>query len=190
MIKLVVGLGNPGDEYTGSRHNVGAEAVDILAARAGVTLKRKWRVGCFLGAAAVGGRSVVLAKPKSFMNLSGHSVGSLLRWQKCAPSEFLVVSDDINLELGRIRIRPGGSAGGHKGLESIIAALRTEDFARLRIGVGQASGNWAEHVLAKFSKAESRQVAEMKQRAADAVEFIISEGIEAAMNRFNAKNGV
>jgi PTH1 family peptidyl-tRNA hydrolase len=185
-MKLVVGLGNPGRQYAGTRHNVGFNVLDLLVERHRLdwesapanALIAKWRAA-----------SVLLAKPLTFMNLSGHAVGELLRFYKIDLPDLLVVIDDVNLELGRLRARPSGSAGGHNGLKSIIAAFGTEDFARLRVGVGRgdARRDLADHVLAKFDPEERTIVAEAVGRAADAAELFVAEGIQPVMNRFNRK---
>jgi PTH1 family peptidyl-tRNA hydrolase len=185
-VKLVVGLGNPGRQYAGTRHNVGFDVLDALAERhrlgwesaPAAALIAKWRAA-----------SVLLAKPLTFMNLSGYAVGELLRFYKIDLSDLFVIVDDVNLELGRLRARPSGSAGGHNGLKSVIAAFGTEEFARLRVGVGRgdARRDLADHVLAKFDPEERTTVAEAVGRAADAAELFVAEGIGPVMNRFNRK---
>src|SRR6185436_8831083 len=186
-VKLVVGLGNPGRKYAGTRHNVGFDVLDLLAARHRLewesapaeALAAKWRV-----------RSALLAKPLTFMNLSGQAVGDLLRFYKIDFADLVVVVDDVNLELGRLRARPGGSAGGHNGLKSLIGLLGTDQFARLRVGVGRgdARRDLADHVLAKFDADERSVVEETVGRAADAVELFLDEGIGPVMNRFNRRD--
>ena len=185
-MKLIVGLGNPGAEYEGTRHNLGAEVVEPLAARAGCTLARKWRLKAWAGRAVVGGATVTLARPRTYMNVSGAAVASLVRWFDCEADDLIVVSDDIALELGRVRVRPGGGAGGHKGLESIIACLGTEGFARVRVGIGAPPGDQVRHVLGRFSGPERAAADSARQRAADAVEEMLRSGVHGAMNRFNA----
>src|SRR5215212_6195094 len=185
-MKLVIGLGNPGRKYAGTRHNVGFEILDVLAERHRLewesapaeALVAKWRAA-----------SVLLAKPLTFMNLSGSAIGELLRFYKIALEDMLVVVDDANLDLGRLRARPAGSAGGHNGLKSIIGVLGTEEFARLRVGVGRgdARRDLADHVLATFDPDERTDVAEAVGRAADAAELFVAEGIAPVMNRFNRK---
>jgi len=185
-MKLVVGLGNPGRKYDGTRHNVGFDVLNLLVGRHRLewesapadALIAKWRPA-----------SVLLAKPLTFMNLSGHAIGELLRFYKIDLADLFVVVDDTNLELGRLRARPSGSAGGHNGLKSIIEALGTEEFARLRVGVGRgdARRDLADHVLAKFDPDERIEVAEAGGRAADAAELFVTEGIGPVMNRFNRK---
>ena len=185
-MKLVVGLGNPGRRYAGTRHNVGFDVLDLLAERHRLewesapaeALQAKWRPA-----------SVIAVKPLTFMNLSGVAIGELLRFYKIESPDLFVIVDDTNLELGRLRARPSGSAGGHNGLKSVIAALGTEEFARLRIGVGRGDGRWdlADHVLAKFEPEERDEIAEATSRAADAAELFVAEGIVPVMNRFNRK---
>jgi len=187
-MKLVVGLGNPGAKYDGTRHNVGFAAVDVLAKRHGVAWEAAPR-----GVEALIGRwrsqDVVLAKPLTFMNLSGTAIVGLLQFYKIEPPDLLVVVDEVQIDTGRIRVRPEGSAGGHNGLKSVIASLGTPQFPRLRIGVGrgEARRDLADHVLARFEPAERDVVEDSVARAADAVEAFVADGIEAAMNRFNRK---
>jgi len=183
---MIAGLGNPGRKYAGTRHNVGFEVLDFLAARHRLdwesapadAMMAKWRAS-----------GALLAKPLTFMNLSGHAVGELLRYFKIDLPDLLIVVDDVNLELGRLRARAGGSAGGHNGLKSLIEQLGTEDFARVRIGVGRgdARRDLADHVLATFDPDERTVVAETVSRTADAVELFVAEGIGPVMNRFNRK---
>jgi PTH1 family peptidyl-tRNA hydrolase len=185
-MKLIVGLGNPGRKYAGTRHNVGFDALDVLAERQRLewesgpadALIAKWRMA-----------GALLAKPLTFMNLSGHPVGELLRFFKIDPGDLLVIVDDVALDLGRLRARPSGSAGGHNGLKSLIGQLGSDTFARLRVGVGRgdARRDLADHVLAKFEPEERPIIAEAAGRAADAAELFITEGIGAVMNRFNRK---
>ena len=178
-------MGNPGRKYDGTRHNVGFDVLKLLAERHRLewesaptdALIAKWRAA-----------SVLLAKPLTFMNLSGLAIGELLRFYKIDLVDLFVVVDDANLELGRLRARPSGSAGGHNGLKSIIEALGTEEFARLRVGVGRGDArDLADHVLAKFDPDERTEVAEAADRAADAAELFVTDGIGPVMNRFNRK---
>ena len=185
-LKLIVGLGNPGRKYAGTRHNVGFDVLDLLSERH----RLEWESGP-ADALVTRWRSegALLAKPLTFMNLSGFAAGDLLRFYKIEPVDMLVIVDDVNLELGRLRARASGSAGGHNGLKSVIAAFGTEDFARLRVGVGRgdARRDLADHVLAKFDPDERTIVAEAVGRAADAAELFVAEGVEPVMNRFNRK---
>ena len=187
-MKLVVGLGNPGTKYDGTRHNVGFAAVDLLAKRHGArweaaprgidALVARWRAD-----------DVVLAKPLTFMNNSGVAVQSLLQFYKITAEDTLVVFDEAQLETGRLRIRPDGSSGGHNGLKSVIASLGTEQVPRLRIGVGRGDGrrDLAEHVLAKFEPEEREAIADAIERAADAADLFVADGPAVAMNRYNRK---
>jgi len=184
-VKAIVGLGNPGSQYKGTRHNVGFEVVDELARRESVgfesapaeALIAKWRRP---------EGAVLLVKPLTFMNLSGQAVGELARYFKIEVADLIVVVDEVHLPLGRLRARTRGSAGGHNGLKSIIAHLGDE-FSRLRVGVGRGGDqrNLADHVLSRFEKDEAAEVERMTTRAADAAEMFITSGIEAVMNAFN-----
>jgi peptidyl-tRNA hydrolase, PTH1 family len=185
-LKLIVGLGNPGDEYSETRHNLGFTVTDELARRFGVTFRHyaKWKVR----AAKVQTRdeSLLLAQPTTFMNLSGWSVRELASFYKVAPADLLIVVDDADLPLGRLRLRARGSAGGHNGLKSVIQELGTDEFPRLRIGVGRQTGELRNHVLGRFDSDERPQIETAVKRAADAAEMFANESILAAMNRFNA----
>ncbi|HEX9366679.1 MAG TPA: aminoacyl-tRNA hydrolase [Vicinamibacterales bacterium] len=187
-MKLVVGLGNPGARYEGTRHNVGFAAIDVLAKRHGLpwdaaprgveALVANWRAG-----------GAMIAKPLTFMNLSGAAVVGLLQFYKIELADLLVIVDEVQLETGRVRIRPDGSAGGHNGLKSIIGSLGTGGFPRLRIGVGRGDTrrDLADHVLARVEPDERTIVDEAIVRAADAAELFIAEGVPAAMNKYNRK---
>ena len=184
-VKAIVGLGNPGSQYKGTRHNVGFDVVDELARRESVgfesapaeALIAKWR-------RADG--PVLLVKPLTFMNLSGQAIGELTRYFKIELGDLIVIVDEVHLPLGKLRARKRGSAGGHNGLKSVIAHLGDE-FARLRLGVGRGADqrNLADHVLSRFEKDEAAEVERMTARAADAAEMFIASGIEAVMNAFN-----
>ena len=183
-MKAIVGLGNPGAEYKATRHNLGFEVVDELARRWGVKLK-SWRKIAALAVARQ--HDALLAEPTTFMNLSGECVQRIGAFYQLDPSEILVVVDDVNLPLGRLRLRKIGSAGGHNGLKSVIQHIGP-DFARLRVGVGRGDPKWdlADHVLSRFGPEEQEAAVEAVGRAAAAVELFVEKGIEAAMNRFNA----
>ena len=184
-MKLIVGLGNPGRKYAGTRHNVGFDVLDLLSERHRLewesgpadALVTRWRL-----------EGALLAKPLTFMNLSGFAAGDLLRFYKIDPVDMLVVVDDANLELGRLRARAFGSAGGHNGLKSLIEQLG-DSFSRLRVGVGRGDSrrDLADHVLAKFDEEERSVVEEAVGRAADASELFVREGIGPVMNRFNRR---
>ncbi len=182
---LIVGLGNPGPEYSGSRHNVGFQCVRWLARKHGLSFDGS-RAHARIAQGVILGKRVVLARPQTFMNLSGQAVHGLQQWLRVTPADLLVIHDDLDLPLGRLRLRPGGSAGGHRGIRSIIDCLGTQEFARLRVGIGRPEGNDAvDYVLGDFNAAERQVMAETYARAAEAVECILAEGLEAAMNRFN-----
>ena len=185
-LALIVGLGNPGREYRSSRHNVGFRCVELLARRHGITLSERRRHAT-LGQGRVADHPAVLAKPRTFMNLSGGAVRYLLDRFHGRGSRLLVVVDDMDLPLGTLRLRAAGTSGGHRGLDSIIDELGSQDFARLRIGIGRPGGAVSPvgHVLGEFSAEEEPQVKEALERAAAIVEAVLTEGIEAAMNRCN-----
>lgn len=185
-MKLIVGLGNPGRKYDQTRHNVGFEVLDRLAERCGDGhAKDKFDGRAMEG--QVGGERALLLWPHTFMNRSGSSVGPALEFYKLEPADLLVVCDDFNLPLGKLRFRREGSAGGQNGLIDIIRRLGTEEFARLRLGIGPVPDQWdaADFVLAKFNAAERKTIDDTITLAADGAECWVHEGIAAAMNRFN-----
>ena len=184
-MKAVVGLGNPGRGFAGTRHNLGFEVVDEIARRWRVRL-RSWKSVASL--AVVKSRDVILAEPETFMNASGQAVGLVTHYYGLAPEDVLVVVDEAQLPLGRLRLRRSGSDGGHNGLKSIIEHLG-RDFPRLRIGIerGDRTGDLSQRVLSRFSPVERDAIERAVGRAADAVEVFVSEGVGAAMNRFNAQ---
>jgi PTH1 family peptidyl-tRNA hydrolase len=183
-VKLIVGLGNPGPKYRGTRHNIGFAVADELARRADVVFDAA-PVDA-LAARVRGPEPFLLAKPTTFMNASGEAVSALVRYFRIEQSDLLVVVDEVQLPLGRLRARARGSAGGHNGLKSVIAHLG-EEFARLRVGVGRgdARRDLADHVLARFETEEAPEVERVTQRAADAAGMFIASGIEAVMNAYN-----
>jgi PTH1 family peptidyl-tRNA hydrolase len=185
-VKLVVGLGNPGRKYQSTRHNLGFKVIDEVAARR-ETAVRKETCDSFTGEWNETGERVVLAKPQTYMNRSGAAVLDLLHRFHVAPEDLLVVYDDVDLPFGRIRIRTQGSAGGHRGVASIIQSLSGAPFARVRIGVGRPPEGveTADHVLQPFTAAEAPQVPEIVCRAADAVMALLKDGAEVAMREFN-----
>ncbi len=200
---MIVGLGNPGPEYAANRHNIGFQVVDLFAARHGLTLdkfQKRARIGIgtvrLMGAEGTWSGKIVLAKPMTYMNLSGEAVGQLAAFYKIAAADILVVSDDLDLPPGKLRLRTGGSAGGQKGVKSISQHLHTEDFPRLRVGIGRPGGQGssappgmdpADYVLQNFTAAEEVEMALVRQRAADAIAAWLAEGITAAMNQFNGR---
>jgi|ERR1700730_8992489 PTH1 family peptidyl-tRNA hydrolase len=181
-LRLVVGLGNPGPQYADTRHNVGFMVIDALAAKEGIRLAPSPSWGCELGKWG----DVLLAKPLTYMNRSGEAVGALARYFKIAPEEVLVVVDDVALPLGRLRLRPGGSDGGHNGLRSVIDHLG-EMFQRLRIGIGASQGaeEIVDHVLGKFAPSEEEVVKDAIQRSVEAILHVAEHGINSAMNIYN-----
>lgn len=185
MFKLVVGLGNPGSKYEGTRHNIGFEAVDRLAL-AGPDSRFAKKFDGQLAEVEIDFRRVLLLKPETFMNLSGRSVASALRFYKLQPTDVLVLCDDLNLPLGKIRIRKGGSDGGQKGLRDISAQLGTDDYSRLRVGIGDRGAiDAADFVLSRFRSAERSEIDDALIVATQAVAVWIAQGTDAAMNRFN-----
>jgi len=181
---IIVGLGNPGPKYAPTRHNVGFRCIDLLAERAGINLNDR-RKHADLGRGTLGGIPVVLAKPRTFMNASGLAARYLLDRFGTSPDRMLVVVDDLDLPLGKIRMRGAGSSGGHRGLDSISAEAHTGGYPRLRIGIGRPDADAVAHVLSGFAPAEEATLAEALARAADAVEVWAELGVDAAMNRFN-----
>jgi PTH1 family peptidyl-tRNA hydrolase len=186
-MKLIVGLGNPGSEYRETRHNVGFLVIDELARRWNTERSRE-QFESLVAKTFAGGQQVMLAKPLTFMNLSGHAVANLAGYYKIEPADVFVIADDVALPLGRLRARREGGAGGHNGLKSVIAQLGTEGFPRLRVGVGRGDDrrDLADHVLSRFEPDEHETVKAALLRAADATEMFLSDGIERVMNAFNA----
>lgn len=186
---LIIGLGNPGREYAANRHNVGFQCLDRLASRHRLHFSRV-QSNALITTGRIGERGVVLAKPQGFMNVSGRPVASLVRFYQVALSDLLVVYDDIDLPFGALRLRTEGGAGGHNGMRSIIEQLGTQDFPRLRLGIGRPPGRReaAGYVLENFTRAEAAAMEEAHARAVDAVETWLRDGIAAAMNQFNQKS--
>lgn len=184
---LIVGLGNPGERYVRTRHNIGFRSVDTLAERHGLTF-RPQRANSQLAEGNIHGQRVVLAKPQTYMNLSGQAVVALCNWYKIDPArELLVIYDDLDLPFAKLRIRERGSAGTHNGMRSIVAQLGTTEFPRLRVGIGQPPGKMAaaDYVLGRFTPDEEAALPDLLGRIADAVEVILREGLTTAMNRYN-----
>jgi peptidyl-tRNA hydrolase, PTH1 family len=193
-MKMVVGLGNPGPEYARNRHNIGFQIVEVFAQRHGLRLdKAQKRARLAIGDVALQGGTkarVMIAKPLAYMNASGEPVAGLAAFYRVLPADILVVSDDLDLPAGRLRLRAGGGAGGQKGIASIIQHLHTDAFPRLRAGIGRPPGRMdpADYVLQNFSPAEESEMVFVRIKAADAIEVWLAQGIEAAMNQFNAPN--
>jgi peptidyl-tRNA hydrolase, PTH1 family len=186
--RLIVGLGNPGAKYDRTRHNIGFDLIDQLAKRWQIPVSDQKRFQGMVGEGWVNSQKIVLLKPQTFMNLSGQAVRSVLDWYKLEPTEVLVLYDDLDLPLGKLRIRLSGSAGGHNGMKSIISHLGTPTFPRLRMGIGKSQDETISHVLGKFSVAESAIVADVLQLSADAVELSLGSGVEKAMNKYNNRS--
>ncbi len=186
---LVVGLGNPGSKYWNTRHNVGYAALDALASSLGVQVDRVKFQG-LTAQTTLEGHKLILLKPTTYMNLSGQSVQAAAKFYKIPPERIVILSDDISLEPGRLRVRKGGSAGGHNGLKSIIASLGSQDFPRVKIGVGakpHPDYDLADWVLGVFPLDQRKAMEETYARAAEAAKVLILQGPEAAANRFNGK---
>lgn len=184
---LVAGLGNPGDQYDGTRHNAGFLAVDALADRGRFSVNRV-KFKALTAQAEIGGQGVLVLKPTTYMNLSGEAVGEAARFYKIPPERVLVLSDDVDLPLGRLRIRTGGSAGGHNGLKSIIQHLGTDQFPRVKLGVGSKPHpdyDMADWVLGRLQGEDRKTMDEAAARAAQAVECFLRDGPQKAMNQFN-----
>lgn len=184
-MKLIVGLGNPGQEYSTTKHNVGFMAIDELA--------RRWEVSGWksrmdaLIAEYRGDEPILLVKPQTFMNLSGTAVGALARWHKIAAKDILVIYDDLDLPVGKLRLRGKGGSGGHRGIESLLVHLGHDDFVRIRVGIGRPPQGWetADYVLSRFSKEEEPLVAAAIKRSLDAVECVLKSGLAKAMNEYS-----
>ncbi len=187
-MRLIVGLGNPGPEYVWTPHNLGFLVADRLAEAGGIRVERP-EAKAYIGRGKLAGKEVLLAKPQTYMNLSGLAVRELMERFECDPAELIVIYDDVALPWGMIRIRARGSAGGHNGLKSLIGAIGTGEFARVRLGVQPEHpvADRVAYVLSPMSKAELEMAAEMVEEAAEAVQLILAEGTQRAMNRFNRR---
>ena len=184
---IIAGLGNPGKKYEGTRHNIGWQVVDELADKHGIRIIES-RFKGLVGKGVIGGEKVLLLKPLTYMNLSGESIGEAVRFYKIdETARLIVISDDISLDVGQLRLRKKGSAGGHNGLKNIIAHLGSEEFMRIRIGVGDkpAGSDLVDYVLGRFSKEEKKILDETRRNAVLAIETIISDGMDKAMNLYN-----
>lgn len=187
-MKLIVGLGNPGIQYAATRHNIGFEALDTLAETSHISVNKN-KFKALIGEGSIGGEKVVLMKPQTYMNLSGEAVGACSSWYKINPDDIIILYDDVSLEVGQLRIRKSGSAGGHNGIKSIIAHLGTEKFPRVKIGVGEKPPGWnlADYVLGRFSEEEIKVLCPRLKEVAEAVEVIVKKDIDTAMNCYNSK---
>lgn len=187
-MKIIVGLGNPTPKYEGTRHNIGFSVIDLLAEKYNIRVNTN-RHKALCGSGIIGGEKVILAKPLTFMNLSGESVRPLMDYYKLELEDLLIIYDDISLEPGNLRVRAGGSAGGHNGMKSIIQHLGSDRFPRLRLGVGAkpAQMDLADYVLGHFSAEERPLIEQERKDAAEAVVCFLEEGVTEAMNRYNGK---
>ena len=185
---LVVGLGNPGPEYAETRHNVGVRVVDLLAARAGGGRFSKHKANADVLEGRLAGRRVVLAVPRTYMNVSGGPVAGLLRYYGVTPADLVVVHDDLDLGFGVVRLKLGGGEGGHNGLRSISTSIGTKDYLRVRFGIGRPPGRMdpADYVLSDFSASERKELDFLVDRAADMVESVVEYGVEPTQNRYHA----
>ncbi|MFL0252139.1 aminoacyl-tRNA hydrolase [Clostridium neuense] len=181
---LVVGLGNIGEEYAHTRHNIGFDAVDTLANKFNVAINKSKFKGMY-GSLNIGENKVILLKPSTYMNLSGESVLEAANFYKIKEENIIVLYDDISFEVGRLRIRRKGSAGGHNGIKNIIQNLSSDEFTRIKIGVGQPKGDLVKHVLGRFSDDDRQKIEKILKVTCDAVECIIDKDVESAMNKFN-----
>lgn len=187
-MKVIFGLGNYGRQYAGTRHNMGFDTVTRLSDTLGINLDTK-RFKGLCGFGYIGAEKIILVQPQTYMNLSGECVRAVLDFFKLTNKDIIVVYDDISLEPGQLRVRKKGSAGGHNGIKSVIAHLGTDEFDRVRIGVGEKPEGWdlADYVLSRFDKADEDAIREAIDQAAKACETIVTDGIDTAMNRFNVK---
>lgn len=188
-MKVVAGLGNPGPEYSATRHNIGFMVAELFAARNGISLKKKGHQALY-GAGRFSSQELLVLLPQTFMNRSGASVGSVAKAQKLNIEDLVVVHDEIDLPFGTLRIKAGGGHGGHNGLRDIRSVLGSGDFIRLRIGVGRppAGGDVARHVLREFSPKEKKQLDDLLLLAVEALEMLLNEGVQPAMNAFNNRD--
>ena len=189
-MRAIVGLGNPGEKYEHTRHNVGFDVISIIAAKLNTPIK-KLKFQGVIGETLLGGEKLVLIKPQTFMNLSGYTVSDALNWYKMEPKDMLLIVDDIDLPFGQVRIRPKGGPGTHNGLRHIVQCTATGDFPRVRVGMGAPPPQWnlADWVLSKFQTEEERKIAfDAYMRAADAALCWAEHGIDTAMNRFNIRH--
>lgn len=183
--QLIVGLGNPGSQYDRTRHNIGFDLIDRLAQRWQIPLTDQKKFQGTVGEGWAEGQKIRLLKPQTFMNRSGQAVRALVDWYKLEAGSVLILYDDLDLPLGKLRLRLSGSAGGHNGMKSIISHLGTPDFPRLRLGIGKGPDATISHVLGKFSPTEAPLIPEILDLAADAVGWSLKQGIEKSMSRFN-----
>ncbi len=185
---LIAGLGNPSRTYEGTRHNIGFTMIDAIGNKFGIDVTTK-KHKALVGRGIIDGMRVILAKPQTYMNLSGESIREIADFYKIEPENIIVIYDDISLDVGQLRIRKKGSAGGHNGIKNIIAHLGTQEFPRIKVGIGNKPEGWdlADYVLSKYSKAEQEALEEASEGVIGAVKLMLMDDIEAAMNKYNAK---
>ena len=188
-MKLIAGLGNPGPQYTLTRHNIGFMAIDKIADTFLISMDLDKKQKAIIGKGMMGSEKVILAKPQTFMNLSGESIRAISDYYQIDPEDIIIVFDDISLDVGQLRIRKKGSAGGHNGIKSIIQHLGTNEFPRVKIGVGERipGQDLADHVLGRFPKEQMKLVEEATENACEAVFMMVKDGIDKAMNAYNGK---
>lgn len=185
---IVAGLGNPGTRYENTRHNVGFDTAELLSEKHGIKVS-KLKHKAYLGEGVIEGARVVLAKPQTYMNLSGESIREIIDWYKAPLSNLIIIYDDVDLPLGRVRVRPKGSSGTHNGMKSVIYQLSADDFPRVRVGIGNPPPEYdiADYVLGRFSAGEREIIDKSIKVAAEAVEEIIKAGVDSAMNKYNGQ---
>lgn len=185
---LIAGLGNPSRTYEGTRHNIGFTMIDAIGNKFGIDVTTK-KHKALVGRGIINGMRVILAKPQTYMNLSGESIREIADFYKIEPENIIIIYDDISLDVGQLRIRKKGSAGGHNGIKNIIAHLGTQEFPRIKVGIGNKPEGWdlADYVLSKYSKAEQEALEEASEGVIGAVKLMLMDDIEAAMNKYNAK---
>jgi len=188
-VKLIVGLGNPGAKYERTRHNVGFMAVDALLDQLGTSIRQESRFKALVGEGRIGSHRIVLAKPTTYMNLSGEAVVALLNWYKLTPADLVIIYDDFAIPLGSLRVRPDGSAGGHNGIRSIIAMTGTNVFPRIRVGIGPLPPRLksVDFVLGRFHSTEDATLARAIERATSACTCLVEQGIDVTMQQFNVR---
>lgn len=185
-LTVIAGLGNPGNKYKGTRHNVGFVTIDLIAKKYAVKVNRL-RHKALIGEGIIGGEKILLVKPQTYMNLSGESLREIVEWYRLSLDNIIVIYDDADLPVGSVRIRAKGSSGTHNGMKSVIYQLQSDEFPRIRIGIGKAPEDWdmADYVLSRFSAEEALEVNRSIEKAAGAAAEIVTAGVDAAMNRYN-----
>jgi len=185
---LIAGLGNPSKTYEGTRHNVGFSMIDVIGSKFDIDVTTK-KHKALVGRGVIDGMRVILAKPQTYMNLSGESIHEIADFYKIEPENIIIIYDDISLDVGQLRIRKKGSAGGHNGVKNIIAHLGTQEFPRIKVGIGNKPEGWdlADYVLSRYSKAEQEALEEAAEGVVGALKLMLADDIDGAMNRYNVK---